>query len=214
MSNSEDSEEEAEPLYLRTTSSLFNGEESVDFEDNWRLQKRKFTSCNSPVPVPMLVPNPTTEAKVFIGDKEAENTSDLSDVASDYEEVEVAPTINSILVDSKTVIGGKNLVVFDGVGSAEDEKGENVVTNGYKDETNGVAQNGQADNGIVLTGEGQCYKLFLFIFSFVVVDFRCGRRFILVFGQQHREGHRVYRKVRYFAKDHSEKPSSQTKVNL
>lgn len=140
-------------MYVRTTSSLFSGEESVDFEDNWRLQKRKFTSSNSPVPVPMLVPNPTTEAKVFIGDKEAENTSDLSDIASDYEEVETTPTINTILVDSKTVIGGKNLMCFDGVGP---------VVNGYEKgelETNGVvARNGSVDNGIVLTGEGKCYK--------------------------------------------------------
>lgn len=152
-------------MYLRTTSSLFSGEEGVDFEDNWRLQKRKYTSSNSPVPVPMLVPNPTTEAKVFIGDKEAENTSDLSDVASDYEEVEANPTINSILVDSKTVIGGKNLVCFDGAGPEEEENTE-VVVNGYEKgacKTNGfVAQNGDVDNGIVLNGEGKCNKLFYF----------------------------------------------------
>lgn len=149
---------------MHTTSSLFSGEDSVDFEDNWRLQKRKYTSSNSPVPVPMLVPNPTTEAKVFIGDREAENTSDLSDVASDYEEVEATPTMNAILVDSKTVIGGKNLMCFDGVGSKEEDKTEEIVVNGYEKgeaKTNGIAsQNGKIDNGVILTGEGKCYKLF------------------------------------------------------
>lgn len=166
-SNSEDSEEDPEPLYVRTTSSLFGGDETVDFEDNWTLQKRKYTSSNSPVPVPMLVPNPTTDAKVFIGDKEAENTSDLSDAASDYEEVEVIPTINGILVDSKTVIGGKNLMRFDNVNAEKKEK--TVVVNGHEKQTskvNGaVAQKETVDNGIVLTGEGKCYELFCFLFS-------------------------------------------------
>lgn len=160
VSNSEDSEEDPEPLYVRTTSSLFGGDETVDFEDNWTLQKRKYTSSNSPVPVPMLVPNPTTDAKVFIGDKEAENTSDLSDVASDYEEVEINPTINSILVDSKTVIGGKNLMCFDNVGV---EKEETIVVNGHDKQNsklNGVVvQKETVDNGIVLSEEGKCYEL-------------------------------------------------------
>lgn len=160
ISNSEDSDEDPEPLYVRTTSSLFGGDESVDFEDNWRLQKRKYTSSSSPVPVPMLVPNPTIDAKVFIGDKEAENTSDLSDVPSDYEEVEVTPTINSILVDSKTVIGGKNLLYFDDV--AVEEEG-NTVFNGHERESskvNGVVHKETVDNGIILNGEGKCYELF------------------------------------------------------
>lgn len=61
----------------------------------------------------MLVPNPTTDAKVLIGDREAEDTSDLSDAASDYGDTESVPSINNILVESKTIIGGHNLLSFD-----------------------------------------------------------------------------------------------------
>lgn len=56
----------------------------------------------------MLVPNPTSEAKVLIGDRDAEDTTDLSDAASDFGDTEIVPGINTILVESKTIIGGKN----------------------------------------------------------------------------------------------------------
>lgn len=46
--------------------------------------------------------------KVLIGDKEIDETSDLSDIASDYGETEIVPRPQSILVESKTIIGGKN----------------------------------------------------------------------------------------------------------
>lgn len=187
ISNSDDSEEDPEPLYVRTTSSLFGGDDSLDFEDNWTLQKRKYASSSSPVPVPMLVPNPTTEAKVFIGEKEAENTSDLSDVASDYDEIEVNPTINSILVDSKTVIGGKNLLCFDDASFGKEEK---AVVNGYEKgsfKTNGIdSQKETTDNGIVLSGEGKCYE-FSFLFSCGSTVPRCGRCFFAIRRQQCRE---------------------------
>lgn len=78
-----------------------------DWHENWYFQKRRLTSSNSPVPVPMLVPNPITEAKVLIGDKEAE---ELSDIDSDYGDPEVVPDIKNILVNSKTIIGGKNVI--------------------------------------------------------------------------------------------------------
>lgn len=133
----------------------------------------------------MLVPNPTTEAKVFIGDKEAENTSDLSDVASDYEEVEVTPTINTILVDSKTVIGGKNLICFDDVSAKQQE--ETVIVNGHQKESTEVngtdVQKEKQDNGIILTGEGKCYKLlYCFFFSCGSTTIRYRRKFFSVFG--------------------------------
>lgn len=56
----------------------------------------------------MLVPNPTIETKVLIGDRDAEDTTDLSDAASDYGDIETVPTVNSILIENKTIIGGKN----------------------------------------------------------------------------------------------------------
>lgn len=74
------------------------------------MQKRKIGGSVSPVPVAMLVPNPTIEAKVLIGDRDAEDTTDLSDAASDYGDTESRQDIQSVLVESKTVIGGKNLL--------------------------------------------------------------------------------------------------------
>lgn len=56
----------------------------------------------------MLVPNPTEDAKVLIGDKEVDDTSDLSDIGSDYGETEPPLAVNSLLVESKTVIGGRS----------------------------------------------------------------------------------------------------------
>ncbi|KAK9696583.1 hypothetical protein QE152_g31489 [Popillia japonica] len=76
-----------------------------NWHENWYFQKRRLTNSNSPVPVPMLVPNPITEAKVLIGDKEAEEFSDRD---SDYGDPELVPDIKNILVNSKTIIGGKN----------------------------------------------------------------------------------------------------------
>lgn len=46
--------------------------------------------------------------QVLIGDKEIDETSDLSDIASDYGDTEIIPGTQSILVESKTIIGGKN----------------------------------------------------------------------------------------------------------
>lgn len=125
FSPTEDSDpEDPEPR----TASLLSQDE---WQDNWYLQKRAFAGAHSPVPVPMLVPLPNGEAKVLIGDKEAEDTSDLSDAASDYGDAQAAPGINSILVDSRTVIGGRNLISFEGAGRDEvdvaDDGGEGEV---------------------------------------------------------------------------------------
>lgn len=102
--------------YLTSSSDEDNDEEDnreadalevsrSQFKKNWILQRK---GGHSPVPVPMVVPKPLVEAKVLIGDKEAEDTSDLSDVPSDVEDVDVVPSLNCMLVESKTVIGGKN----------------------------------------------------------------------------------------------------------
>ncbi|KAF5289894.1 hypothetical protein FQA39_LY14956 [Lamprigera yunnana] len=65
----------------------------LGWKENWMLQKRQFTGNASPIPVPMLVPNPTVEAKVLIGDRDAEDTTDLSDAGSDYEDEKVTPNV-------------------------------------------------------------------------------------------------------------------------
>ncbi|XP_030765391.1 uncharacterized protein LOC115889511 isoform X2 [Sitophilus oryzae] len=103
VDNLESEPEEDDAEYFRSTSSLLS-----DSESNWLLQRRNFQGTASPVPVPMLVPNPTSEAKVLIGDKPLDDTSDLSDVGSDYEEPEISHTAHSLLVQSKNIIGGRN----------------------------------------------------------------------------------------------------------
>lgn len=92
--------------HIEESSLLHSGDEN--WHENWYFQKRRLTSSSSPVPVPMLVPNPITEAKVLIGDKEAEQ---LSDRDSDYGDTELVQDIKNILVNSKTIIGGKNPIL-------------------------------------------------------------------------------------------------------
>lgn len=99
------SEEEREKSSSKKTKHL-----DPDWQENWYLQKRRFNGSHSPVPVPMLVPNPINEAKVMIGNQTAEDTTDLSDAASDYGDMETTPTVEALLVESKTVIGGKNII--------------------------------------------------------------------------------------------------------
>lgn len=59
----------------------------------------------------MLVPNSNTEYRVLIGDRDADDTTDLSDNGSDTEEQDTAykSDIKKVL-DSKHVIGGKPIV--------------------------------------------------------------------------------------------------------
>lgn len=59
----------------------------------------------------MLVPNSNTEYKALIGDRDADDTTDLSDNASEGgdEEVEFKSDVKKVL-DSKHVIGGKQKI--------------------------------------------------------------------------------------------------------
>lgn len=77
------------------------------WEENWLFQKKKIKNMQS-APVPMLVPNSNTQYRALIGDRDADDTTDLSDNASDNEEpdVEYKSDIKKVL-DSKHVIGGK-----------------------------------------------------------------------------------------------------------
>ncbi|XP_059058422.1 uncharacterized protein LOC131851876 [Achroia grisella] len=79
------------------------------WEENWLFQKKKIKTIQS-VPVPMLVPNSNTEYRALIGDRDADDTTDLSDNASDgEEEAEYKSDIKRVL-DSKHVIGGKSKI--------------------------------------------------------------------------------------------------------
>ncbi|XP_045470819.1 uncharacterized protein LOC123678075 isoform X2 [Harmonia axyridis] len=111
--SSSDSDREEDRLgnvdvdYFRSNSAFSND------EPNWFLQKRQFLrGPSSPVPVPMLVPDPTTEAKVLIGDKEVDETSDLSDVPSDFEDEPgehiSLMDVKNHLIETRSLIGGKN----------------------------------------------------------------------------------------------------------
>lgn len=54
----------------------------------------------------MLIPNSNTEYRALIGDRDAEDTTDLSEAGSETDDT---PTdIKQMLVNSKTIIGGKN----------------------------------------------------------------------------------------------------------
>ncbi|KAJ8736675.1 hypothetical protein PYW08_007331 [Mythimna loreyi] len=75
------------------------------WEENWLFQKKKIKTIQS-VPVPMLVPNSNTEYRALIGDRDADDTTDLSDNASDSEEQAEYKSNMKKVLDSKHVIGG------------------------------------------------------------------------------------------------------------
>lgn len=82
------------------------------WEENWLFQKKKIKTIQS-VPVPMLVPNSNTDYRALIGDRDADDTTDLSDNASDTEEqAEVEEFKSDIkrVLDSRHVIGGKTKI--------------------------------------------------------------------------------------------------------
>ncbi|RZB39631.1 GPI-anchored adhesin-like protein PGA55 [Asbolus verrucosus] len=94
--------------YFRENTSLLDNSDA-----NWYLKKRELHG--SPVPVPMLVPNPTTTAKVLIGDKEIDETSDLSDAISECDDMESVEVQNyriktKMIIDSaETITPGKQV---------------------------------------------------------------------------------------------------------
>lgn len=58
------------------------------WEDNWLFQSKRIRKpaaqyAHHPVPVPMLVPNPSEDFRALIGDVDAEETSDLSECSDD-----------------------------------------------------------------------------------------------------------------------------------
>lgn len=70
------------------------------WEDNWLFKKRKLKTENQSIA--MLVPSPTEEIKALIGDKNADETSDLSENSDDEDEVEGKEMFtNTLLIQPK-----------------------------------------------------------------------------------------------------------------
>lgn len=72
------------------------------WEDNWLFKKRKLKTENQSIA--MLVPSPTKEIKALIGDKNADETSDLSENSDDEDETDgkKAMFTNTLLIQPKT----------------------------------------------------------------------------------------------------------------
>ncbi|XP_075991845.1 myosin-7a binding protein isoform X2 [Anticarsia gemmatalis] len=143
------------------------------WEENWLFQKKKIKTIQS-VPVPMLVPNSNTEYRALIGDRDADDTTDLSDNASDSEEqaADYKSDMKKVL-DSKHVIGGipkvedsdfepDSLTILDGedefeqlVDKMQDDKTVDAIINEINDnvtivETVNVNAKDQVDGKLVL----------------------------------------------------------------
>lgn len=72
------------------------------WEDNWLFKKRKLKTENQSIA--MLVPSPTEEIKALIGDKNADETSDLSENSDTEDIVNVknkATYTNTLLITAK-----------------------------------------------------------------------------------------------------------------
>lgn len=112
------------------TNGHVDGTEEGDesWQNNWMFRKREqtdndLTSSVSNSSIGMLVPSPTEEVKALIGDRTADEVSDLSEAGTDGEselsdaeedgdeEVQTNHVdIPHVIVESKTLIGGKNEV--------------------------------------------------------------------------------------------------------
>lgn len=99
-------------------------ESEGNWEENWLFQKRKHksdttTTASVSPSIGMLVPSPTHEVKTLIGDKSADEISDLSeaddgdsddDTTGNQSDSQINCDLPHVLVESKTIIGGKNEV--------------------------------------------------------------------------------------------------------
>lgn len=77
-----------------------NGTDAT-WEDNWLFKKRKLKTENQSIA--MLVPSPTEEIKALIGDKNADETSDLSENSDTEDDVNMNKTYtNTLLIEPKS----------------------------------------------------------------------------------------------------------------
>ena len=100
----EHNSEEDEPSDSSQPTDLISPVDS--WEENWLFQRRRLKVGGvtdyarlSPVPVPMLVPNPSEEFRALIGDRDAEEVSDLSDCSDGALEDVVLSGLETNLAD-------------------------------------------------------------------------------------------------------------------
>lgn len=74
------------PIAVDVQSVNSSNATDATWEDNWLFKKRKLKTENQSIA--MLVPSPTEEIKALIGDKNADETSDLSENSESEDEVE------------------------------------------------------------------------------------------------------------------------------
>lgn len=132
-SSDNDSEEDE-----RDSSHYVDVIANVDsWEENWLFQKRRIQSRSEPVA--MLVPKPSEDYRALIGDKDAEETSDLSDLSSSAlqsdEEIErELNAINSVIPKSCEESGNKAATAEE-----EDENSGELAQGGEHKSTKGFA---------------------------------------------------------------------------
>lgn len=123
--DSDDIEQEFQSIYESTSFERNYSELS----DNWLFRRVNTRSCmneatssvaSASSPVGMLVPSPTQDCPTLIGNRNADDISDLSENGSDIESLhgELSDSerqrsstsfdLPHVLVESKTLIGGKN----------------------------------------------------------------------------------------------------------
>lgn len=130
--------------------SLVSNGTDTTWEDNWVLKTKKF-KADASGSVGMLVPSPTEEVKALIGDKNADEVSDLSEAeGSDVEDGQseststdegIAGDIPNVLVQNKRIIGGKhNLDSFEDLKQTPDVVESPLSISTSSDSAVGVAE--------------------------------------------------------------------------
>lgn len=94
--------------------SINSNDTEGNWQENWLFKKRKLKN-ETAAAIGMLVPSPMEEVKALIGDKTTDEVSDLSEAGSDLDDDENEPVngrrsadLPHALIESKTIIGGKN----------------------------------------------------------------------------------------------------------
>lgn len=118
--NTDDSADEYVVQDDEYPSIASNGTADSDWQENWLFKKKKMTNDITTSSIGMLVPSPMEEVRALIGDRTADEVSDLSEAGSDTEsdlsdsnddeqlEERNSHDLPHILVENKTIIGGKN----------------------------------------------------------------------------------------------------------
>lgn len=91
------------PVDVQSVNS--SNDTDATWEDNWLFKKRKLKTENQSIA--MLVPSPTEEIKALIGDKNADETSDLSENSDDDgadDDGKEKSFMNTLLIEPKKEI--------------------------------------------------------------------------------------------------------------